>query len=446
MKKTISYLLILITITLFTSFPGRSQIISTIAGNGNPSYSGDGDSAIYAELNYPSGIAIDDSGNIFIADNSNNRIRKINSAGIISTYAGSGILGYTGDGGLADTAELKHPSSVAVDDSGNVYVADYGNNVIRKINPAGIITRFAGSTYGFSGDGGPATSAQLNGPTDIALDGNGDVYVTDCNNKRIRKVNSLGIISTVAGGGTSGLGDGGPATSAELTTPTGICFDSYGNLYIADFNAGLVRKVNSVGIISTFAGGGTSGLGDGGPATLSELGGCERIKFDNFGNAYISDAYDNRVRVVVASGYIYTFAGDGISGYSGNGGLADSAEVYAPGAMDFDNAGNLYFTDNENAVIRRVTKSTVIVNNLVNSNYINIYPSPTSGILNINMPAQQEISTLTIYDLTGQVIMVKYIAPHVNEVQINLDNLSRATYLLKVQNINFNEVQKIILE
>ena len=215
-------------------------IITTIAGNGIAGYSGDGGLATNAELNNPYGVAVDSNGNIYIADTNNNRIRKVNSTtGIITTIAGNGTAGYSGDGGLATNAELYYPYGVAVDSNGNIYIADTYNNRIRKVNSTtGIITTIAGNgTAGYSGDGGPATNAQLNYPYGVAVDSSGNIYIADTDNNRIRKVNSTtGIITTIAGNGNPGYsGDGGPATNAELYDPSGVAVDSNGNIYIADY-------------------------------------------------------------------------------------------------------------------------------------------------------------------------------------------------------------------
>ncbi len=236
-------------------------IISTIAGFGTAGYAGDGDLAVKAKLNGPTCIAIDAAGNIYIADRYNNCVRKINKAGIISTIAGNTKQGYSGDGEIATKAKLNDPRGVkCLDAEGNLYIADCGNNCIRKVNIAGLITTIAGKggKQGFSGDGGPAINAQLNGPTSVTVDAGGIIYIADQNNNRIRKITTYGTISTFAGKGTPGYsGDGGDATSAQLSTPIGVATDSYGNVYIADFGNYRIRKVathlynNSVSLTGT---------------------------------------------------------------------------------------------------------------------------------------------------------------------------------------------------
>ena len=215
-------------------------------------------------------MAVDASGNLYIADTGNNRIRKVSATGIITTVAGNGSAGYSGDGGPATSAQLDGPEGVAVDGSGNLYIADTCNNRIRKVSATGIITTVAGNgSAGYSGDGGPATSAQLSLPAGVAVDGSGNLYIADSGNNRIRKVSATGIITTVAGNGSPGYsGDGGPATSAQLNQPAGVAVDASGNLYIADSSNNRIRKVSATGIITTVAGNGFDGYsGDGGPAT-----------------------------------------------------------------------------------------------------------------------------------------------------------------------------------
>ena len=276
-------------------------VISTVAGSGTAGFSGDSSAATAAQLNTPADVAPDGAGNLYITDRGNERIRKVDSAGVISTVAGSGTAGFSGDGGAATAAQLNEPYGVALDGAGNLYIAEWNNNRIRKVNSAGVISTVAGTgTAGFSGDGGAATAAQLSNPQDVALDAAGNLYIADVNNNRIRKVNSAGVISTVAGTGTAGFsGDGGAATSAQLHWPRGVALDGAGNLYIADNNNHRIRKVDSSGSISTVAGTGTAGYsGDGGAATSAQLSNPRGVALDGAGNLYIADTSNNRIRKV----------------------------------------------------------------------------------------------------------------------------------------------------
>jgi len=341
---------------------GSAGAISTAAGNGTYGYSGDGGPATSAEEAEPSDVVFDTAGNVYIAEWANSRIREISaSTGDINTVAGDGTPGYSGDGGPATSAELYNPGGIAMDSSGNIYIADTNNYRIRKVTAStGIITTVAGNgTYGYSGDGGPATSAELAYPEKVALDGSGNIYIADSYNERIRKVTaSTGVITTVAGNGTAGYsGDGGPATSAELSSPAGVALDSSGNIYIADLSNSRIRKVTvSTGVITTVAGNGTAGYsGDGGPATSAEIFFPFSVATDSGGNFYIADFDNCRIRLVtVASGTISTAAGDGTCGYGGDGGTAIGAELNSPIGVRMSVGGSLYIPDTYNNRTRSV--------------------------------------------------------------------------------------------
>ncbi len=285
-------------------------MISTIIGNGIRGYSGDGGSAMNAEIYAPTGIALDNGGNIYFADGGNQRVRKVAIlTGVITTIAGNGTAGYSGDGGPATNAALNYPSGIAVDSTGNVYIADQSNNRIRKVTAStGVISTIAGNgTASYSGDGGLAASAEVNTPLDVALDSAGNIYLVDPVNNRIRMIDaSSGVITTVAGNGAGGYnGDGIPAISAAVPEPLGIALDPFGNLYISDGSQRVREVTASTGIISTVAGNGTQGFsGDGGPATSAELDWPEGIRFDTSRNLYIVDASNNRIRVVTASKFM----------------------------------------------------------------------------------------------------------------------------------------------
>jgi sugar lactone lactonase YvrE len=274
--------------------------ISTIAGVGSAGYSGDGGQAVAAALSDPLGIAVY-GGDVFIADRNNHRVRRITS-GVISTFAGNGQGGFGGDGGLANAAQLAYPSGLAVDRNGNLFIADSGNARVRKVSPSGIITTIAGTSQaGFSGDGGKASQAMLNDPTAVAVDSSGNVYIVDTGNNRVRRVDLSGSISTVAGNGTASYGGvGGPATSASLNSPLAATVDSVGNLYIADTQSSRILRVNSDGMISVFAGTGESGFsGDGGQAVNAQIQFPAGLAIDSFGNVFFSDRDNNRIREVL---------------------------------------------------------------------------------------------------------------------------------------------------
>jgi trimeric autotransporter adhesin len=323
-------------------------IINTLAGDGTVGYSGDGGAATSAELDLPYGLAVDTAGNIYIADTYNNRIRKVTATtGDISTVAGDGIAGYSGDGGTATSAELDLPCGVAVDTAGNIYIADTYNSVIRKV------TASTGIIYSVAGD--------LSYPDGVAVDSASNIYIADSGNNRVRELTATtGIVSTVAGDGVAGYsGDGGAATSAELNDPRGVAVNTAGNIYIADTDNNRIRKVTvSTDIISTVVGDGTAGFsGNGGAATSAELNEPWGVAVNTAGAIYIADFANNRIRKVTAStGIISTLAGDGTAGYSGDGGAATKAELNEPAGVALDKAGNIYIADTDNDRIRAVGK------------------------------------------------------------------------------------------
>ena len=325
--------------------------ISTVAGGG--SSLGDGGAATAARLNGPQGVALDGSGNLYIADTLNQRIRKVDSSGNISTVAGTGTAGFSGDGAAATAAQLSNPQGVAVDGSGNLYIGDRDNQRIRKVDSAGNISTVAGTgTRGFSGDGAAATAARLSWPSGVAVDGSGNLYITDRLNHRIRKVDSAGNISTVAGTGRQGFsGDGAAATAAQLSNPEDVTLDGSGNLYIADFWNQRIRKVDSAGNISTVAGG---AVGDGGAAVAARLIYPRDVAPDGSGNLYIADNSNHRIRKVDSSGNITTVAGNGTSGFSGDGAAAGAARLNYPSGVALDGSGNLYIADQWNSRIRKI--------------------------------------------------------------------------------------------
>jgi sugar lactone lactonase YvrE len=339
--------------------------ITTVAGSGLQGFSGDGGPATSAKLNEPDGVAVDGKGNIYIADLRNGRVRKVSPGGTISTFAGTGVWGYSGDGGPATSAQLYAPQGVAVDGQGNVYIADRNNYRVRKVSAGGTITTFAGTgkCLGgtcFSGDGGPATSAQLYSPSGVAVDGNGNLYIADRDNSRVRKV-SGGTITTIAGTSTKGFsGDGGPATKAQLFYPDAVAVDGIGNVYIADTFNNRVRKVSRGGTISTFAGTGACGRPvDGGPATSATVCNPRGVAVDGQGNVYIGDTNNSRVRKVSPGGTITTFAGTGTCGnVVGNGGPATLAQLCTPWGVAVDRQGNLYIAEEGRSRVRKVTVGT----------------------------------------------------------------------------------------
>ncbi len=338
--------------------PG-TYTISTIAGTGVAGSDGDGGPAISAQLNYPAALFLRSNGDLYIGDTQNYWVRVLNSAGTISTVAGSDTYGFYGEGIAATMAQLHSPYAVTVDADGNFYIADTVNNVIRKVT-GGIINTIAGTgDRGFGGDDGPAADAYLNAPTGLAIGPDGLLYIADSGNSRIRRIDADGNITTVAGNGSENYnGDGVLATEATLNRPGHIIFDNAGNLYIADTFNHRVRKIDTDGIITTVAGGGgfDGGFaGDGGPATSALLNYPRGVAVDGSGRVFISDSLNNRVRVVTENGNIYTIAGDGRYFDSGDGGPALSAQMRFPRQLVVTPAGEVIVADTDSSRIRKLT-------------------------------------------------------------------------------------------
>src|SRR5579871_1264998 len=346
-------------------------LMTTVAGNGTPGYSGDNGPATTAQLNVPTGIAIDGGGYIYIADTENSVIRQVAPSGIITSFAGVGAAGYFGDGGLAAQAQLNNPQGMALDNFGDLFIADTGNDVIRMVAPSGFIRTVAGNGNnnlaggGFSGDGGTATSAELNGPAAVAVDALGNLYIADSNNFRIRKVASGGIISTIAGNGVPGFsGDGGSATAAQLTSPTSIALDKSGRIYFADRANFRIRVISSSASISTIAGNGVAGYsGDGGPALSAQFNSPSDIAVSSVSGAtaiYVVDGGNARVRQISSNGIVNTIVGNGIAGYSGDQIAASTAELNFPRGIAVDSSGNIYISDAGNGRVRKVSANGTI--------------------------------------------------------------------------------------
>jgi YVTN family beta-propeller protein len=340
---------------------GSDGTITTVAGNGTYGYSGDGGLATAAQLSYPTGMAPATDGSLYITDASNHCLRRVGPDGIITTVAGNGTLGYSGDGEPAAAAQLNYPTGVALAADGSLYLADAGNNAIRRIGSDGTITTVAGNgTYGYSGDGELATAAQLSYPTGVAPAADGSLYIAD--NGRIRMVNAAGIITTIAGNGDYWFsGDGGLASVAGFNQPVGITVAADDSIYIVDAGNGRVRRIGTDGIITTVAGNGDDWSGgDGGPATAASFNQLAAVAKGPDGSLYITEKGNHCIRRVGTNGVIITIAGNGAWGYSGDGGLAIAAQLYAPAHVAVGTDSSVYIADTGNHCIRRVGINGII--------------------------------------------------------------------------------------
>ena len=409
----------LLLLILFIPEFSSSQIITTVAGVGIAGFSGDGGLAITAKFNWPNSLAFDKAGNMYICDGNNNRIRKINTFGIITTVAGNGVLDYSGDNGLATSAALFGPISLLVDSYGNLYISTSGDARIRKVNTSGIISTIAGSgTSGYNGDEITATSAELINPYLGAIDKAGNLLFSDNGNHRVRKINTSGIITTIAGNGIYNYaGDGGPATAAELKGPGWLSINALGELYIPDNYSHCVRKINLLGIISTFAGTGIAGWsGDEYPASSATLAYPNCVAIDHIGNAYIADFAANVVRKVDTFGIITTIAGTGVPGY-----VAVNA------------SGNVFIADINNNRIRKITYHPEAVNNIVKpQNIVSIYPNPANDEITVN--ANEKIEHVMIINLIGQTIFNQSYSK-TDKTAIDISGYPNGIYFVKVNGI-----------
>jgi hypothetical protein len=362
---------LLLSLSIAFTINSNAQIITTIVGNGIAGYTGDGGPATAAELNGVDKICLDTAGNLYVIDVGNYCIRKINTSGIITTFAGGGSV--LGDGGPATLAQLYQPRDAVFDKAGNMYIADSWNHRIRIINTSGIINTIAGNgTQGFGGDGGAATSAMLDTPYAITLDTAGNLYIADHGNNRIRKVDLAGVITTITGTTTAGLsGDGGAAASAQISAPTSLCYDTIGNLYIADDGNSRIRMIDTSGIISTVVGTSNGNSGDGGLATAAQLDGISQITFDRKGNLFMTCYYCHTVRMVNTSGIINAVVGDGVAAFSGDGGLATAASLNYPLGLALDPVGNIYISEWGDDRVRFVCATSDTISGLITEPNLN---------------------------------------------------------------------------
>ncbi|MEO8416017.1 MAG: T9SS type A sorting domain-containing protein [Ginsengibacter sp.] len=458
----------------------NNGIITTVAGTGVRNFSGDGGPAINAELNYNWGIALDSALNLFIVDDGESRVRKVTNDGIINTIAGIDVVnggGYNGDNILAINARFDHPSYVALDDTGNIYVSDQGAR-IRKIDTNGIITTIAGTgVYGYSGDGGLAVNAEIGPPYGIALDKKGNIYFVDADTSVIRKIDKNGFISTFAGKGHAGYnGDGGPASAASLNNPATLAVAMDGTIYVADAGNHAIRKVDTLGIITTIIGDGTPGFsGDGGLAKNAKLYFPAGVAFDNAGNLFIADYGNARIRKVTFAalpitltefsaawhnekvaltwkaftdnnsayfnvqrsdnGYNFTMIGK-VAALGGNG-IANQYNFIDLPALNLPGNSLYYRLQSVDKNGSSIYSKTISVRLKYFSSFT-IFPNPAKEVLNAELLSSKEgQSTIKIINVEGKIIKQLMVQTHkgYNHLQINITDLQAGSYSIRVNGI-----------
>ena len=411
-EKNFNKIFILLSFFFFVN--AKAQYVSTFAGSTQGFVNG---TATTAKFNWPMGIAIDTEGTIFVVDSANYVIRKITSAGVVSTFAGSGIGGFAD--GIASVAQFNGIDGLAVDTAGNVYVADTNNHRIRKISAAGVVSTLAGSTQGYAN--GTGTAARFNNPSGVAVDAAGNVFVTDTFNYRIRKITPAGVVSTLAGSGVVGFANGS-GTAAQFNKTYGIAVNDTGSIFVADALNHRVRKITASGVVTTFAGS-VYGYANGN-GTTAKFSYPYGITVDATDNVYVTDAEDNRIRKITIAGMVSTLAGSGIGGFAD--GIGTTAQFINPCGVTVDAVGSVFISDATNHRIRKITNSLSTAD--YNQNQVLIYPNPVSSIINIDL-GDSIASKVILFDMNGRVMQTENI---VNSSGIEISNLANGMYLMQI--------------
>jgi len=429
--KFISQLLV----AFLFSMQVNAQVIVTVAGTGINGYSGDGGPATNAKMSGPSAIVFDKDGNFYFTEESNPTLRKVSPTGIISRFAGIGTFGYSGDGGPAGSALIGGGGGLAVDKWNNIYLGDGDNHRIRKITTDGVIRTIAGTgVAGYNGDGISALSAQLNFPHGVGVDDTGNVYICDRMNFRLRKVDTFGNISTIAGTGVIGFtADGARADTAAIDESWYVVVDTTGNIYFMD--KARIRKIAATDHkLSTVAGNGVLGgySGDGGPATAASIG-TQYFTFDSVGNIFLAEGGVCRIRKVSTDGNISTVTGNGLVGIDPEGVGLSVARVISPTGIAFSPAGELFFTEKSGMKIRKITQAWDGVNELSGAHDIlELYPNPVHGMVNVRINATAKEGSLTIRDVSGMVVGTMTIPCNV-KMQIDVSSLPPGGYTVNAK-------------
>ncbi len=417
----------IITTILIFIFNSQAQIVTTLAGSGAKGYAdGVGTTAQFAT---PTGLAVDATGNVYVSDYNNNKIRKISPTGNVTTLAGSGIFGYKD--GQGTEAQFMYLYGLVTDVKGNVYVADLGNYRIRKITPNGEVSTFAGSGVVGLADG-QGINAQFSGPAGLTIDVNGNLYVTD--SQRIRKITPDGVVSTIAGCGIAGYVDGS-ANSAKFFNPYGIAFDVSGNLFVMDSDNSKVRKISATGEVSTLAGS-DRGFADG-AGIDAKFNDASSLTIDALGNIFVADKGNNRIRKITSTGVVSTYSGS-VSGFS-DGDISTALFKY-PDVIASDINGNLYVSASQK--IRKITVSPSGINKNIIISSIKVFPNPVVNKLLIETPYNDTLYKIIITDLTGKMVFNQT----GKSSSINVENLSKGVYILEAWFGSFKTRTKFVKE
>ncbi|MBE2289155.1 MAG: T9SS type A sorting domain-containing protein [Chitinophagaceae bacterium] len=410
-----------------------AQVIVTVAGIGVDGYSGDGGPATNAKMSAPSSLVFDKNGNFYFTEDGNATIRKVAPSGLISRFAGNRTSGYSGDGGPAVAALIGGGAGLAVDKWNNIYLADGDNHRIRKITTDGVIRTIAGTgVAGYNGDGISALSAQLNYPHGIGVDDTGNVYICDRMNFRLRKVDTFGNISTIAGTGVMGFtADGARADTAAINESWYVVADKNGDIYFMD--KARIRKIAATDHkLSTVAGNGINAYsGDGGPATAASIG-TQYFTFDSVGNMFLAEGGVCRIRKVTTDGNISTIVGNGLVGIDPEGVSLSVARVLSPTGIAFSQIGELYFTEKSGAKVRKITLAWDGVNEVNRKSIgLEVFPNPTHGRVSVRINAIEREANLTMIDARGVAVMTMTVPCNVTK-EIDVNGLRPGVYTVKM--------------
>ncbi len=433
MRHNLLHYIVPAALAILATAPATANNIIRIAGNGSAGYSGNGGAAVAAQLNNPTGVCVDGAGNMYIADRENHVVRKINNIGVITTVAGTGTAGYSIDGVAATSAQLNKPGAVICDMAGNLYISETGNNRILVVRASGIVTTFAGSgVTGYSGNGGLADTATFNAPEGITFDANWNMYVADAGNHVIRKIDgNTHVVTTVAGSGVAGYaGDGGVATLGRLYQPSAVAVDALGSIYVADVANHAIRKVQG-GLISTVAGNGTIGsAGDGGPAAAATLRYPSGVATDMSGNVYVADQGNNTVRMISATtGIINRTAGTGAIGDAGDGGAALDCQMNSPRTVVVDGIGRVLVADLGNHSVRAISMTAEVTTNKVSKGTV-AYPNPANNTLLLTVPMGEV--HVTMNNVLGQTVKDLHVTNSAGNIKVDVGDLATGSYLLVI--------------